>query len=688
MEERIFKVKVENLDVVLEAKEGTILSTLLRKHGIEVPRDCGGGGKCGRCAVIINGENVLSCQIRINSDLNVVLDAGIKRTENQTKEKETYPNKKDSKTNVAAIIDIGTTIVKIEYVEIEPRQNIVEKNEGSKTKGSRTVSHRINRYSILDKWEIKGTGYFQSFVNPQRAYGDDIVSRYIDFKSRENRETIRKITVDEISRQLGRVLYESNYELQFVIVMGNPTMIAMFLGEPCSWFFTDYSIDLSSEKITKKINKGMISLKKAGINIEMTNNLNNQTDNGLHVTPNGYIDCPLYIVPAISAFVGGDFVSGFSTIETSTVGENTNSPSDSRFCTIDASTVGENSKSTKDLDSSTMKASPIGKNSKTTSNPDSKSIETSTVGENSKSTKDLDFSSIEAGTVGESDSIINYCISHFNTMCNRRRAKHKIFMDIGTNVELGIVGANSMFVTSTPAGPCFEGSGISHGMPATSGAICSYKIDEKGIPWIETINSLPQVGICGSGLIDIIAELVKEGIITKKGKLVGERKQTNILKSQSEYEENNQESKVLEQSIGKAPKKRNKKESEYQICKGITISQRDVTSFLYAKSAIRTAITILLEKQGVGYDNIEEVIIAGGFARHLREESLIGTGIIPAALSKKITFSMDASLEGGKQIIKKGLDNVTHILNSAKYVYLPLEEDFIDNFVKGCIFNS
>jgi len=183
-----------------------------------------------------------------------------------------------------------------------------------------------------------------------------------------------------------------------------------------------------------------------------------------------------------------------------------------------------------------------------------------------------------------------------------------LFIDIGTNGEMILAGPNGLVGTSTAAGPAFEGMNIACGMRASAGAIESFQFTEQGIEQ-QTIGGAAPIGICGSGLFDIVSELVAHNIVLPSGKFATNNDnevvgQTDLL--------------VLRQ--GKVV---------FDLGQDIYLSQQDIRQVQLAKGAIRSGIEALLQQQDVGYDEVSEVQIAGSFGYHLNAESLITLGLLP-----------------------------------------------------------
>jgi len=230
----------------------------------------------------------------------------------------------------------------------------------------------------------------------------------------------------------------------------------------------------------------------------------------------------------------------------------------------------------------------------------------------------------------------------------------EMLVDLGTNGEIALGNKDIIYVSSTAAGPAFEGVNISCGMMATSGAIDHVKIDSNGEVLYTVIGDTQPKGICGSGLIDVVAEMRKVGIINKRGRL--KKKSKNVV--------------VRDGELG------------FLIAKGehrdIIISQRDIDELLLAKGAIRAGCEILMNKLGVQEDEISKVFLAGAFGSYVNKESILSIGMIPKVDRSKIFSIGNAAGAGAKAILlsKKFRDETEKIRKISKHIELMMEKDF------------
>lgn len=204
-----------------------------------------------------------------------------------------------------------------------------------------------------------------------------------------------------------------------------------------------------------------------------------------------------------------------------------------------------------------------------------------------------------------------------------------LFVDIGTNGEMVLAVEGKLTASSTAAGPAFEGMNITFGMRAGNGAMERFEVHGNGTLSMATIGDGALTGICGSGLIDLIGELVAGGAIQPSGRLADPVRSNGI-------------SPILKERLRKKDGKQ-----VFFLTPEVYLSQKDVRQVQLAKGAIRTGIEFLLSQAGMDAGKVDRVLIAGSFGYHLREQSLINIGLLPAEFSGKIDFVGNTSKSGG-----------------------------------------
>ena len=193
---------------------------------------------------------------------------------------------------------------------------------------------------------------------------------------------------------------------------------------------------------------------------------------------------------------------------------------------------------------------------------------------------------------------------------NAWRAKETtVALDIGTNTEVSLIYKGKTIATSCASGPAFEGGHIKYGMRAAAGAIEHLRIEGDKIQY-QTIDGAPPVGICGSGVLDALAQLYLAKIIDEGGRITDNRPRVRTYRGQREFILVSREERKGEPAI--------------------TITQHDVRELQLAKAAIRTGIQTLLETSGCDEDDIKQVIIAGAFGTYIDISSAVAIGMLPA----------------------------------------------------------
>jgi uncharacterized 2Fe-2S/4Fe-4S cluster protein (DUF4445 family) len=206
-----------------------------------------------------------------------------------------------------------------------------------------------------------------------------------------------------------------------------------------------------------------------------------------------------------------------------------------------------------------------------------------------------------------------------------------LYMDIGTNGEIVLGNKDWLASDSCSAGPAFEGAGVKFGMRATRGAIEQVNIHPRTRePMILTIGRTKPTGICGSGLIDTVAGLLETGVIDQNGKFRLDLSTDRVRKGPDGYEY------VLAWR------------EETQINEDIVLTEIDIENLIRTKGAIYAGCKVLLESVGLRFQDLEQVIIAGGFGRHLDLEKAIFIGLLPELEIEKFIFVGNGSLLGAR----------------------------------------
>lgn len=238
-----------------------------------------------------------------------------------------------------------------------------------------------------------------------------------------------------------------------------------------------------------------------------------------------------------------------------------------------------------------------------------------------------------------------------------------LFVDIGTNGEMVLAVGGRLLASSTAAGPAFEGMNIQHGMRAENGAIDSFEIHKHGLR-MTAIGDLEAIGICGSGLLDIVAELVTHGIIDKNGKLkdAGSKDVPRFIK----------ECLVTIDS-----------KTVFQLSEKVWLSQKDIRQVQLAKGAIRSGIEFLLGEAKISAEDVQRVLIAGSFGYHLRVKSLIELGLLPEAFLNKVQMVGNTSKSGGQAFLlnQSYRNEMKELVKKVEVIELADFQDFNKVFV-------
>ncbi len=209
-----------------------------------------------------------------------------------------------------------------------------------------------------------------------------------------------------------------------------------------------------------------------------------------------------------------------------------------------------------------------------------------------------------------------------------------LFIDIGTNGELVVGNRDFLLSCACSAGPAFEGGGIDCGMRASLGAIEKVEVDpDSGTARYSTIGNCAPRGICGSGMIDLLANLFTSGWLDPAGKLCRDKPSPAI------------------ELQGKRARYLIAPASESATGEAITISETDIENIVRAKAAIYSACALMLEQVGVDFEELSQIYIAGGFGRFLDLDKAIVLGLVPDAPRERFRFIGNASLIGSYMVV-------------------------------------
>lgn len=245
-----------------------------------------------------------------------------------------------------------------------------------------------------------------------------------------------------------------------------------------------------------------------------------------------------------------------------------------------------------------------------------------------------------------------------------------LFIDIGTNGEIVLASNGRLLCCSCAAGPALEGMNISSGMRAAEGAVEDVRLNEQGIE-LSVIGGQKPVGLCGSGILSVVKELLRTGIVKKTGVFVKKEK--------------------LDVQDYRYPMIRmNGTKREFILCENprLLVTQGDVRQVQLAKGAILSGFVALLKKAGISMDDLNKVMIAGQFGAHLPAESLIGVGILPREVEDKLVYVGNSSKTGAYMTLMSGKikREMEALAKRMEYMELAETENYERIFTESMIF--
>ncbi len=232
------------------------------------------------------------------------------------------------------------------------------------------------------------------------------------------------------------------------------------------------------------------------------------------------------------------------------------------------------------------------------------------------------------------------------------QSKVVMLVDAGTNTEVVIGHKGKLLAASCPAGPAFEGGGVTHGMAGGDGAIESVRYDA-GTWRCKTIGEVPPAGMCGSGLIDLLAELRRHDLMTPKGVFADKAREFTIVPESN-----------------------------------ITFSRADASELAQAKAANYCGQMMLMRCFGVGPGDITKLYLAGGFANYVDAQAAIDIGFLAPVLPQRIIKAGNAAAQGARELLLscRKRQVIDELVKSIEHVELETMPDFFEMFVEGCQF--
>jgi len=230
-------------------------------------------------------------------------------------------------------------------------------------------------------------------------------------------------------------------------------------------------------------------------------------------------------------------------------------------------------------------------------------------------------------------------------------------MDIGTNTELILGNRHRILAASCPAGPAFEGGAIACGMPALDGAIEEVEIADDGAFRLRVIGDVPPEGICGSGLVDLLSELLRTGRMNDMGRFEDDIRRVTLYRGKEQDEE-------------------------------IFLLESDVNELAQAKGANVAGLHVVFSSYGIEFDDIDVFYLAGGFGRHVNVEASKRIGLVPSLTSAKIVQAGNVAIEGATIALlsKSKRKELEELVTKVEHCRLETHPNFFDFFVEGCQF--
>ena len=592
------KIITQNSQEEIKCKDGEVLLKVLLANDYDINAYCGGEGICGKCKVKLSGDlrapkeqeinfidqkelekgYRLSCLYKVTNDLEVhlkeqeeitvmtgglitELDLDLDLSKETVKlSKATLENQKDylkkifEKTNTDTIdynnlVKIPDLVKNDEFSVLKWKDKILELNSINENNSFYGLAVDIGTTTIVIYLLDLNTGEeidVNSFYNPQKKYGADVISRINYTQSNKNGvKELKDVLINQLNKGIKKLTNDneiSKDDIYKVSMVGNTTMLHLLLG-----------IDA-------------ISIAKSPYVPVFTEELElNSKEIGLNINQNAIVQ----ILPSISGYVGADIIGDMLTINIDQLKGN------------------------------------------------------------------------------------------------------NLMIDIGTNGEIVLNKGSEIHSCSAAAGPAFEGANITFGTAGISGAISDFEIEEKEFKY-STIGNKEPIGICGSGLLDMIAELFKNGFIESSGKI---EEVKNLKPWQKDYlkEYNGQRAIII---------------TNQNSSKKIYLTQQDIREVQLAKGAIAAGIEILLQKTNLKADDLDRVFLAGGFGSYINPDNACYIKMIPRSLKEKIIQIGNGAGTGAKIYLlnKKAKNRALEIKDKVNYIELSVNKEFQTEYINSMSF--
>lgn len=539
-------IRYEDKKIQMKTEKGTNLLQLLYVNDIPIPSPCGGNGSCGKCRVKVNtGRGVISA-----ADLNLLTEQEVERGYRlacRTVIEDDMEIEILKEEGLQILTDTMDRLIKFHPQKRPVRLYSDKRRDAGKKAFGLAVDLGTTTVAVyLLDLLTGGVVAVDSFANPQRKYGADVLRR-IDYARRGEKELkeLQHILITELNRSIEKLITKidiTTNDIYYLALAANTVMTHLFTGtDPSSLarppfrpVFTDPR-ELSPVELNIKIN------------------------------PRGRIQ----IMPTVAAFIGSDIIAGL-------------------------------------------------------------------------------------------------LVTDFN------REEWNLLIDLGTNGEIVLGNRHKLLACSTAAGPAFEGASITFGVAGVPGAISSFSIGRDGGINYKTINNQVPVGICGSGLIDIVAGLLEYGIVSRTG-LLREDIGQDIFKIR-DYMDIRAVEIVAE---------------DYTAIEGpILLTQKDIREVQLAKGAIAAGINILTKEAGISLADVANIYLAGGFGSYINPHNACKIDLLPRELEEKIRRAGNAAGLGAQSYLldERKREEAGLLAKKVEYIELSLRKDFQSEFIQAMDF--
>ena len=555
----MFKVtiKKDGYSKVYTSVKNKNLLEMLREKGFYIDSPCNGNGTCGKCRVKLSSGNHnpveaeeikllgreavesgyrLACRYKIQSDIEISIDYNELPARIATE-------------SIQRDIPFDPLVIDFsDIIAVEPGKTVNTLYGIAVDIGTTTIAAYLMDLTTGKKVCVT------SLLNPQKAFGADVISRISYTMENENGlEQLNGLLIQALNVCIGMLCEQAEISATEVYVMtfvGNTTMLHLLL----------------------KVNPSNIAI--APFVPVFTSTVSVQArEIGLNINPQGIA----YILPGVSAYVGADTVGAILT----------------------------------------------------------------------------------AGMY--------------------QQASASLLIDIGTNGEIVLGGKNAMYACSAAAGPAFEGANIKNGMGSVNGAINSVSL-KQGITF-STIGNTRPLGLCGTGVVDLLAELLDLGIVDETGRIdMTWRPNSHMLEHLCD--------RIVSVDGVNA----------FVLCNAdetlsgnqIILTQRDIREIQNAKAAIAAGIRVLVKNAGIGFEDIKNVYLAGGFGSYININSALKIGLIPVELEGRIISIGNAAAQGAIDVLtsKSLLPLAQQISKYINYIELSNSKDFNDYYVDCMTFEQ